>query len=219
MFDAVIFDWDGTLADTHRSVVEAFQKALKAVGAEVTYSFIQRRIGIGARETIKEALGVTNMIHDEKTIDWLLAEKTKHQLEVAKEVNLFEGAFDLLKSLHDQIEIALASMNNRVVIDKLLSIKGVGEFFDVVIAADEICEPKPDPEIFLACATRMKCHPEHCVVVEDSIFGVRAAKRAKMKCIAISTGAYSREELLREKPDLTVESMNEKMKLLGFILR
>ena len=63
----------------------------------------------------------------------------------------------------------------------------------------------------------MRVDPEDCVVVEDSVFGVRAAKAAKMKCIAVSSGAYSREELQEENSDLMINSLVEKEKVLHFI--
>jgi beta-phosphoglucomutase-like phosphatase (HAD superfamily) len=109
-------------------------------------------------------------------------------------------------------------MNNRAVIDKLLIEKGVKAYFNVVVTVDEVLETKPNPEIFLKCAASLKCHPEACVVLEDSVFGVEAAKKAKMKCIALPTGAYAIQELETQKPDLIVDSLREKEKILGFIL-
>ena len=78
--------------------------------------------------------------------------------------------------------------------------------------------PKPDPEIFLKCAFDLKCRPERCIVIEDSIFGVKAAKEANMKCIAIPSGSYSKEELQKQKPDLIVTSIKEKEIILDYIL-
>ncbi len=69
-------------------------------------------------------------------------------------------------------------MSNRKVIDKLL--KEIREYFDVVITADEVLQPKPNPEAFLECALELRVPPERCVIVEDSIFGVKAAKQAEM---------------------------------------
>ncbi len=218
MFDAVIFDWDGTLADTKRVVVNSFQKVLREIGCEVSDEFIARRIGIGTRNTFKEAIKATNITLDDKTIDELVKEKIKIQTELTENVNLFEGAVDLLNSLYNRVKIALATMSNREVVNKLLSEKRVRKYFDVVITADDVLQPKPNPEVFLKCAKKLKCRPEKCVVIEDSIFGVKAAKEAKMKCIAILSGVYSMEELEEQKPDLIVDSINEKEEILNFII-
>lgn len=218
MFDAVIFDWDGTLADTQRFMVNSFQTVLKEVGCKVSDEFIRRRIGIGARNTFKDALKVANISFDEKVIDRLVEKKVRLQMEQTGGVSLFEGALGLLNSLHDRVKMALASMNNRAVVYKLLDEKGVREYFDVAITADDVLQPKPNSEIFLRCAATLDCFPEKCVVLEDSVFGVKAAKYAGMKCIAITTGAYSAEELRKQKPDLIVESLREKENILSFIL-
>lgn len=218
MFDAVIFDWDGTLADTKFAVVTAFQGVLKEIGCNVDDEFIKRRMGIGTKNTFIEALEATNIPFTDETIEELTMEKVEVQIRLTKTINLFEGAVDLLNSLHDRIKMALASMSNRKVIDKLLNEKGVRKYFDVVITADEVLQPKPHPEVFLECAKRLRYPPEKCIVVEDSIFGVKAAKEAEMRCIAIPTGAYSKEELEEENPDLIVNSIKEKEKILNFIL-
>lgn len=218
MFDAVIFDWDGTLADTKRAVVNSFQKVLRKIGCEVNDEFIARRIGIGARNTFRDALKAANITFDNEMLDELVRKKVEAQMDLTANINLFDGALDLLNSLYGRVKIALATMNNRRVIDKLLGERGIRKYFDVVITVEDVLQPKPNPEIFLECAKKLKCRPEKCVVIEDSVFGVKAAKEAKMKCIAIPTGTYSREELEDQEPGLIVDSIAEREKILNFIL-
>ena len=218
MFDAVIFDWDGTLADTKHFVVCSFQKVLREIKCEVSDEFIGRLMGVGPRNTLREALRAADIPFDEKMIEKLEKKKIKIQMKMIENVNLFDGAIDLLDSLQSRVKMALATMSNRRVIDRILSEKGAGKYFYVIITFDEVQKPKPDPEVFLKCAVKLKCQPEECVVVEDSIFGVRAAKKANMKCIAIPSGAYSIEDLKKEEPDLIVNSLNEKEEIVNFIL-
>jgi beta-phosphoglucomutase len=111
----------------------------------------------------------------------------------------------------------LATMSGRKVIDKLLPEKRIANCFDVVVTADDVSKPKPDPEVFLVSAAKLGVNPKDCVVVEDSVFGVRAAKEAKMRCIVIPSGAYSKDELRKENPDLIVDALTEKEKILCFI--
>jgi HAD superfamily hydrolase (TIGR01509 family) len=217
MIKAVIFDWDGTLADTKRAVVQSFQKVLREAGCMVSDEFIERRIGIGTKKTFIESFRECHMRLDVSTLEKLAKEKIRMQAELADIVSLFEGAIELLEVLHGRIKIALATMSSRKVVDKLLSEKRIEGYFDVVVTADEIVKPKPDPEVFLVSAAKLGVKPEDCVVVEDSVFGVRAAKEADMKCIAVSSGAYSREELEEENPDLMINSLFEKERMLSFI--
>jgi len=218
VFEAVIFDWDGTLADTEPVVVLAFQTVLREIGCIVSDEFLERLIGIGVRNMLKEALESTGMHFDDRALDDLVRRKNKVQLGMTEKIELLKGAVDILESLHDKVKIALATMSNRVVMDKVLAEKGLRKYFNFVITADEVERPKPDPEVFLECAKELRCLPEKCVVVEDSVFGVIAARKADMKCIAVPSGAYSAEELRKEEPDLIVNSLEEKQKILNYIL-
>ena len=218
MFDMVIFDWDGTLADTQEVIVLAFQKVLRKVGCEVSDEFLERRIGIGAKNMFREALEIAKIRYDEEMINRLLEEKTKIHLMLTPKIKLFDGVTDLLEALRPLVKLALATMSNREVIEKTLREKGIKSYFNFVITADEVEKPKPDPEAFLKCAETMRCKPEKCVVIEDSVFGVIAARRAGMKCIAIPSGFYSKSDLEKEKPDLIVDSIKEKNMILTYIL-
>jgi len=217
MIKAVIFDWDGTLADTKKAVVQSFQKVLGEAGCRVSDEFIERRMGIGTKKTIIEAFRECRMRLDVSTLEKFAEEKIRIQAELTQIVALFDGVAELLDALQGRIKIALATMSSRKVVAKLLPEKKIGGYFDVVVTTDEIVKPKPDPEVFLVSAASLGVKPKDCVVVEDSVFGVRAARAAGMKCIAVPSGAYSREELAEEKPDLMIDSLAEKERVLSFI--
>ena len=217
MSKAVIFDWDGTLADTKKPVVQSFQKVLEKAGCVVSDETIERWVGIGTKKTLEKVLEECNVRFDQVMLEKLVNEKIKIQLGLTNMVTLFEGVIELLESLYGKIKIALATMSPRKVVDTLLSEKKIDSFFDVVFSADDITNPKPNPEIFLVSAKSLGVNPEDCIVVEDSVFGVRAAKKAKMKCIAVSSGAYNRKELQIEQPDIVVASLVEKEGILEFI--
>jgi beta-phosphoglucomutase len=218
MFEAAIFDWDGTLADTRKVIVVSFLKALKEINLEVSNQFIERRIGVGASETFREILQAANRRVDENIVKQLVRRKSKVQIELAKEVTLFDGARELLEALQGKAKIGLASMNNRAVIMHLLQKNQVVHCFDEVLTVEAVSHSKPDPEIFQKTAERLKTKPHACLVFEDSVFGVRAAKSASMGCIAVTTGVYNSEELKLEKPDLIVESLRNNQ-ILPFVFK
>jgi len=218
MFEAVIFDWDGTLADTRQVIVIAFQKALSEINCKVSNEYIERRIGIGAADTFRDTLRSAKMQFDEKLIQHLIERKSQLEIELTNQVKLFPGAKELLEALHGKVKMGLASMNNRSVIIHLLKANDLEKYFDAVLTAESISHSKPDPEIFLKTASKLKASPEKCVVIEDSIFGVKAAKLANMSCIAVLTGVYSKQELEREKPDLIVKTLKDRQ-ILPFIVQ
>jgi beta-phosphoglucomutase len=218
MFEAVIFDWDGTLGDTRQVIVIAFQKALSEINCKVSDEYIERRIGIGAADTFRDILRSAKMQFDEKLIQRLVERKSQFEIELTDQVKLFPGARELLEALQGKVKMVLASMNNRSVIIHLLKAKDLEKYFDAVLTAESISHSKPDPEIFLKAVSNLKARPEKCIVVEDSIFGVKAAKSANMGCIAVVTGVYSKLELEKEQPDLTVKTLKDKQ-IIPFILQ
>lgn len=219
MFEAIIFDWDGTLADSRQIVLASFRKALDDVNCKVSDKFIERLIGVGSTETFREILRATDACFDKVRIKNLVKKKAQEEIKMSSSVKLLPGALELLETLQGKIKLGLASMNNRVVVNHMLKTKNLDKFFNVVITADEIAKPKPNPEIFLKCATKLRSEPHNCLVVEDSIFGVEAAKTAKMACIAVLTGVYSKKELEEAKPDLIIGSLTEKRDIVNFVFR
>jgi len=217
MFEAVIFDWDGTLADTRQVVVASFQKALSEVHCKISDEFIERLIGIGSAETFREIMRASQTNFDETLIRRLVEKKIQNELEMSDKVKMFSGSLELLEALRGKVKLGLASMNDRAVINHLLKITNTQRFFDIVVTAGDIVKSKPNPEIFLKCALKLGSKPDKCVVVEDSIFGVEAAKTAKMGCIAVLTGVYSQKELKKANPDVIVDSLKEKTEVLNFI--
>ncbi|MCX8153381.1 MAG: HAD family phosphatase [Candidatus Bathyarchaeota archaeon] len=219
MFEAAIFDWDGTLADTRKVIVASFQKALRGIHCEISDEFIEKRIGIGAAETFREILRFNKRPFDEALIRRLVAAKIQNEIDLSTDVRLLDGAMALLEQLHGRVKLGLASMNDRAVIEHLLKTTGTQRFFDVVLTAADVTRSKPNPEIFLKCASKLGIRAEGCLVFEDSIFGVKAAKAAGMGCVAVTTGVYSREELAKEQPDLIVSTLKEIGRILSLIFQ
>jgi beta-phosphoglucomutase len=217
MFCAVIYDWDGTLADSKDAVVASFQKVFRQNHITVSRQFIEKRIGIGSRNLLIDALKASGRAFDENLIAMLDKEKINAEVELTSAVKLFDGALEILDSFCQKAKTALATMNNKAVVYKLLDEMRIRQYFDVVLPAEDVAHAKPDPEIFLKAATALKCAPNECVVLEDSVFGVKAAKTAGMSCIAVASGAYSAQELRNEGADLVVKSLREKDRIIAFV--
>lgn len=218
MFCAVVYDWDGTLADTKEAVVTSFEKVFQRNDMSVSHEFIEKRIGIGSRNLIIDSLQASGRSLDENLVEELESEKIREEIELTAAVKLFDGALDILDSLCRKTKTALATMNNKAVVDQLLDEMKIRKYFDITLTVEDAAHAKPDPEIFLKAAEMLKCMPSECVVFEDSIFGVKAAKTAGMSCIAVATGSYSAQELQNESADLVVGSLKEKDKILSFVL-
>jgi HAD superfamily hydrolase (TIGR01509 family) len=218
MFEAAIFDFDGTLADTKKVILIAFHKTLQENHCDVSDDFIAGRIGIGASDTFKEILRVAKRPYDDEVLMRLVDRKSQLEIEYSGEVKLFDGALELLEALRGKLKVGLASSNNLDVILHMIKQLKVEEYFQVVLTAESISHTKPDPEIFLKCAKELDAKPKGCVVVEDSVFGVKAAKSAGMACVAVTTGQGNMVELEKERADLVVYSLKNNQ-IVSFILR
>lgn len=219
MFEAAIFDWDGTLANTKKVIVTSFQRALNEINSNPKKTLIERLIGIGSAQTFIEILKSEKKVFDDKLIESLVRDKVKISLELSDEVNLFDGSMELVRILEKNFKLCIASMNKREFIDLMMKKFSLTDYFGTVVTADEVIKAKPDPEIFLKCAKLMQIKPEKCVVFEDSIFGIRAAKMGGMSCIAVLTGVYQKDEIISESPDLIVNSLMEKQKIMNFVFQ
>ena len=217
-FQAVICDWDGTLADTREVLVTTFQQVLRENGCRVEDKFIERRIGIGPRLIFREALETCSIPWNSHLLTQLQQRKIQIQITMLDSIQLFEGVITLLQALKGQVRIGLATMSNRPVIEHILTKLKVRDYFCSIVTFDDVIHSKPHPEVFLKCATLLDCQTEQCVVIEDSIFGIVAAKEAHMSCIAVTSGMYSREELEKHNPDLIVDAISEYTKILRYII-
>ena len=206
---AVIFDWDGTLVDSEKVIVYSYKKVLNEMGYDIDADFVLKRIGIGVKKIFIEFFDEKGIPYDEELLKELSDRKNKIHMGLSDKIRTLDGSIELLDSLKGKVKIALASMGNREVIEQIINTKNLGKYFDIVITADDIKEPKPAPDIFLRTASRLGVLPENCLVIEDSVYGVRAAKKANMKCIAVTSGNFSREQLEVESPDLVVKSLRE----------
>ena len=187
----IIFDCDGTLVDsedvTNRIIAEmAGELGITMSGAEATSIF--------GGKTIDEVLYKMRELSGNEVPDGWLERLIKNvSLAWKKELVPVEGAQDLLKTL--SIPICVASNGEPLHVRESLELTGLIDFFeDRIYTASDIGIPKPAPDLFLYAAKKMGFEPSECVVVEDSITGVMAAVRAKMKVYALIK-LYSAEDL------------------------
>lgn len=218
MINAVIFDWDGTLVQSKKVIAASFIKVFDEIGLSIDEHAIIGLMGPSAAIIFKKILSSLNVDFTEKLIENLANKRESAEINFSDKIRLNAGAYELLKNLKGRVSLALASMNNKEVIRKHLETCQIASYFKTVLSADEVQEPKPNPEIFLKCSYKLGIDVSECVVIEDSVLGIQAAKKAKMKCIAVTTGISSRSQIEKERPDLIVSSLIEKIPILNFIL-
>lgn len=181
---AVILDLDGTLLDTEEATRSVLRDYLASYGKVLITDKEHGRVG----RTQKESAVAIVMDYDlPLTPDQFIAEITPLYRAKWKDAKALPGANRLLQHLHKhQISFALASNSLREYIDaKISHQKGWKELFSVILGSDQVLSGKPSPDLCLEAAKRMSVDPGKCLVIEDSLIGVKAAKAAGMKVVVV----------------------------------
>ncbi len=200
---AVLWDMDGVIADTAHYHLEAWQAVFSGRGMKYTDEDFRRNFG-QRNDTIVRKVAGGRLSPEE--VEAIAAEKEEvYRQKVARNIKPLPGAIELMKTLRGRgIKIALASSAPVENIQLIIRGMGIADCFQAVVWGREVAEGKPDPQIFLLAAERLGVEPDSCVVIEDSVAGVTAAKRAGMKCLAV-TNTHPGGRLL--EADLVVDTL------------
>jgi HAD superfamily hydrolase (TIGR01509 family) len=181
---AVIFDLDGTLIDSEDNYYKSDRILMKEYGIDLTPEMKHKFVGMGnfkMMELLKNQFGI------DESVEYLTDRKNEYYLEIAKkntfiypEMKIF---IDLLKD--NGFPMAIASGSSSGILDELIPLVKLDEYCKIIVSADHVRNGKPAPDIFLKASEKLGVAPENCLVVEDSRFGVEAAIRAFMYCMAI----------------------------------
>ena len=185
MIECVIFDMDGTLIDSEPHWRTAEKKVFKSVGIDLTDKMLSSTIGMRCDEVVKH----WHNIHpwDTKTLKQVEIELLAIVQElVEKDGKAMEGVYDILDFfMNKQIPLALASSSPLGIIQSVVDHLELSKYFKVTASAEFEEYGKPHPAVFIATANYMRVEPKNCLVFEDSVNGVLAAKAALMKCVAV----------------------------------
>lgn len=183
-FEAVIFDFDGTLVDSMPAHFEAWCEALSIHGAGGVFKE-DVFFAMGGRPT----RDIVVELNDEYNLKLNPAEvafaKREAFLKRLGQVTLIDEVAEFAESLRGKVPMAIATGGTRMVIEKTLKAVGISDWFDEVVTADDVAEGKPAPDIFLRAAKLLEVDPARCLVLEDAPAGILAAQRAGMQVIAI----------------------------------
>lgn len=177
-FDAVLFDFDGTLVETLELHYRAYREVFEARGTELTAETFYRALGGKASETIPVMAGVSL---DERTVQEIHQAKKAAvaRLFAQEPIPLLASAF-LIPLLRDRVPLALVSSGSRPGIEQLLARIGWPDCFQVVITGEDVARGKPHPEPYLLAAERLALEPAGCLAFEDSDPGIDSARAAGM---------------------------------------
>lgn len=190
---AVLFDFDGVVVQSEPLHRKTFLDVLRPFGIDVSEErWFREFAGTGSKNIITVLAGEAGINRD---IEELVEIRKKVYAEHVKKGELQKtgGVEEFLKKLEDaDIERAVVSGGHEDNIKLALEILGLEKYFQMVIGAGSVSKRKPDPECYLTAAERFKLNPKECMVIEDSIAGSEAAKRAGMKLVVVKSPVSER---------------------------
>lgn len=204
---AVIFDLDGTVLDNEEQYGRAFKSVLKDLGVN-TKEKRPQIAGIGVKENWPHLLK-RYKIKTDFSIDDLAVSTQSAYRELIPGVKIREGFKKFISGLRSSgVATALATSNNWTTVESDFEELWIGDYFDVVTTAEEVRATKPDPDLFRETAAKLGVQADECLVVEDALSGIKAAKSAGMKAIGI--GEKEERKLLgKAGADRVVSSFDE----------
>ncbi|MDP6454841.1 MAG: HAD family hydrolase [SAR202 cluster bacterium] len=190
--DAVIFDLDGTLVDSQPAVLKATKEGLARFGVTASDDEVRERFGGGSRNIMSYFL-VRDLgeAKADEHIDEAVVAKNTLQTEYSTEVAILPGVEALLGQLkQDGFKIAIATMGAGDVARRVLSHNRVDSYFEVVLTADDVTNPKPDPEILEKATSQLGVQASRSLYVGDSTHDLGAAKAVGMPFVLADTGLF-----------------------------
>lgn len=205
--EAVVFDMDGVLVDSEPMWRAVEREVFAGVGIELTDEDLYPTMGVRIADVVDR--WYRRHPWPEPSREQVAATIVEGVARTVRERGLLlDGARDAVDHVRSLgLGVALASSSPMPLILAVLSLDGLAARFDVVVSGEDEELGKPDPAVFLSAARRLEVPPDRCLVVEDSINGVRAAKAAGMVCVAVP--AVGGDDHIAIEADLVLGSIGE----------
>ena len=207
MISALIFDFDGVVIDTETPDYTTWQRTYRSYGVELDRSLWQRVIGGKALDFdvykhMEELSGVQ--------IDWEDVGQRRRELflELVEASPLLPGIADYITdSRRLGLKLGVASSSSSDWVKGHLARRNLLKYFDSIKCGDDVSQVKPDPELYLAVVGALETSPANALAIEDSLNGVTAAKRARLRCVAVPNSMTS--DLPLDDADIRLASLTD----------
>lgn len=205
-FDLIVFDWDGTLADSANTIVFSIQGAARDLGVtEPSNEDARYVIGLGLSEAIEHLFP---SLTSQKLS--LLSERYRHHyLAQDKEISLYKGASEIIRALHaENFLLAVATGKSRAGLNRAFKSSGLGSFFHASRCADETFS-KPHPAMLLELMSQFGVEANRTLMIGDTTHDLQMATNACVSGVGVTYGAHPKENLEAMAPLICVESVTK----------
>ena len=205
MIEAVVFDLDGVIVDSEHVWDEVRQRLAEERGGRWHDEASRDMMGMSSLEWSRYMHDVIGLPEPPEEIN---AEVVQRLVAVYREaLPLLDGAVEAVEALAGRWPLGLASSSNRELIDLVLRVSGLERRFAATVSSEEVPRGKPAPDVYLEAARRLEVAAERCAAVEDSENGIRSAKAAGMRVVAIPNPQYPPAEDALAAADVVLPSV------------
>jgi HAD superfamily hydrolase (TIGR01509 family) len=207
VIEAVVFDLDGVIVDSEQVWDEVREAYTRAAGGTYKESATRDMMGMSSLEWsryMEEELGVPESPEE------INAAVVERMLErYGTDPPLIPGAVDAVRRVGERWPLAIASSSNPELIDVVLRASGLHDLFRVAVSSQEVPRGKPAPDVYLEAARRLAIDATRCAAVEDSHNGIRSAKAAGMRVVAVPNAHFPPEDDALAQADVVLASISE----------
>ena len=207
VIEAVVFDLDGVLLQSEEVWDEVRERYVRERGGRYDDEVQRAMMGMSAPEWSRYLHEQAGVPDEPAAINRDVVERMLDAYR--RELPLLPGAVEAVRRTAAVFPLGLASSSNREVFEAVLELAGIEDCFRATVSSEEVERGKPAPDVYLEAARRLDVAAERCAAVEDSHAGIRSAKSAAMRVIAIPNASYPPDEEALELADDVVESLDD----------
>ncbi|HXV02778.1 MAG TPA: HAD family phosphatase [Gaiellaceae bacterium] len=207
MIEAVVFDLDGLLLDSEQVWDEVREILTRERGGRWHEQAQADMMGMSSTQWSRYMHEELDVPDQPEEINRLVVERMLERYR--DRLPVIDGAVEAVRRIGERWPLGLASSSNRPLIDLALDLMGIADRFRVTVSSEEVERGKPAPDVYLEAARRLGVPPDRIVAIEDSANGIRAAKAAGMRVIAIPNPHYPPPEEALEQADAVLDSLSE----------
>jgi HAD superfamily hydrolase (TIGR01509 family) len=202
---AVVFDLDGVLIQSEEVWDSVRERYTRERGGRYDEEIQRAMMGMSSTEWSRYLHDVAGIPDEPEEINVEVVRRMLGAYEA--ELPLIDGAQEAVRRLAGEFRLAVASSSNRPLIDAVLQAAELEPYFEATVSSEEVAHGKPAPDVYLEAARRLGVEPAHCAAVEDSHGGIRSAKAAGMRVIAIPNPSYPPDDESLAQADVTLGSL------------
>ena len=207
MIQAFVFDLDGVLLDSEQVWDEARERLANERGGRWHPEAQRDMMGMSSPEWSRYMAEALRVPGTPEEINAAIVERMLARYGEAPP--LLPGALEAVRRIGASVPLAIASSSNRELIDVVLRASGLAADFRATVSSEEVPRGKPWPDVYLEAARRLGVDPARCGAVEDSHNGIRSAKAAGMRVVAVPNAHYPPDDEALELADVVVPSIDE----------